>query len=108
MLSHFTILTGVLALKYDVLEQLIIDSSMSCALRCLAKKLCVGFNFKRRAKKKQINCQLTISLDNKFSKDGSEGDSDWDFYKVVGPRKVRTYLYYSNAVKPVLFFQFTT
>ena len=53
---------------------------LDCGTLCLDTRFCVGYNFNKKSKDGQINCQLTHTGDHTFERISTE-DNDWTFYE---------------------------
>ena len=53
---------------------------LDCGTLCLDTRFCVGYNFSKKSKDGQINCQLTHTGDHTFERISTE-DNDWTFYE---------------------------
>lgn len=55
--KYFSIIGGALKSE-DIISSHIVHSEMDCSLKCLGEQTCVGYNFRPKSKKHEINCQL--------------------------------------------------
>ena len=39
----------------------IVDSQVECSLKCLEEQFCVGYNYKAKSNKGEINCQISAN-----------------------------------------------
>jgi hypothetical protein len=58
----------------------------------LETRFCVGYNYKKKSKEEESNCQLShSSVNHRFEKVNNE-DNDWTFYEAAGKRIVSNWM----------------